>query len=201
MRQVDFTHEIPHTDGLLAGVDEAGRGPLAGPVVAAAVILPDNHDIVGLADSKKLGAEQRAKLAKMIREQSICWCVGAATPMEIDALNIHHATLLAMRRGVLGLACQPTLVLADGKFEPAVDCQVRAVIKGDSRVEVISAASIVAKEWRDEYMRRLHQVYPEFGFDQHKGYPTRAHQQALQRHGASPVHRFSYAPVSQVAGQ
>lgn len=186
--------------GLVAGVDEAGRGPLAGPVVAAAVILDDSQPIDGLADSKVLAPARRECLAAEIRLHSVAWGVGWADAAEIDALNILQATFLAMRRALVALRTPPAHVVFDGDRCPdlgglALACSVEAVIGGDSTVPGISAASILAKTARDEFMCRLEVQYPGYGFAGHKGYPTAAHVAALRRLGPSPVHRRSYAPV------
>ena len=181
-------------DTLVAGVDEVGRGPLAGPVVAAAVILSP-VSIEGLNDSKKLSAARRVVLDARIRRDAHCWSIGMASAGEIDAFNIHRATLLAMRRAVLALRVLPSLVLVDGKFTPRLPMAARAEIGGDARFESIAAASIVAKQVRDEIMRRLHEVFPQYGFDAHKGYPTRAHREAIRLHGVSSCHRRSFGPV------
>lgn len=180
---------------LIAGVDEAGRGPLAGPVVAAAVILGGAPPIEGIDDSKKLSAARRARLERGIREAALCWSVAMATPAEIDALNVHHATLLAMRRAVLGLSRRPDVALIDGRFTPELPVPARAEVGGDARIVVVAAASILAKQARDRFMRRLHDAYPRYGFAGHKGYPTRAHREALRAYGPCPHHRRSYAPV------
>lgn len=189
--------------GLVAGVDEAGRGPLAGPVVAAAVILDPQRRIKGLADSKVLTALRRERLNDLIRAQALCVSVGMAEPSEIDALNILQATLLAMRRAVQGLRLPPRHVLVDGNcvpplHSPTIACQ--AIVKGDARVAEISAASIVAKVERDRLCLDLHQRWPDYGFDEHKGYPTPTHLAALQRIGPCDAHRRSFAPVRAVLG-
>ena len=183
---------------LVAGVDEAGRGPLAGPVVAAAVILDDLNPIVGLADSKKLTALKRERLYDEIRAKALCCCIAEATVEEIDELNILQATLLAMRRAVEGLRLKPTKVLVDGNRLPVLDVLAEAIVKGDSKVQAISAASILAKVYRDRWCQELHVQYPQYGFDGHKGYGTAAHLQALKEHGATPWHRKSFAPVAEV---
>jgi ribonuclease HII len=185
-------------EALTAGVDEAGRGPLAGPVVAAAVILGPDHGIEGLADSKKLSASRREKLAVAIRTRALAWCVAAAEVEEIDSLNILRATLLAMQRAVAGLRPAPGLVLVDGNQAPRLEAAVRTVVRGDASVEAISAASILAKVSRDARMVELDGRYPGYGLAQHKGYPTASHLAALEQLGASPVHRRSFAPVRQV---
>jgi ribonuclease HII len=180
---------------MICGVDEAGRGPLAGPVFAAAVILGEAHDITGLADSKKLTARQRDALSVQIKRYAVTWAVASASVEEIDALNILQATLLAMRRAVEALQRTPTEVLVDGLYCPRIAQPARAIVRGDSSVAEISAASILAKTARDALMLELHAQYPDYGFDRHKGYPTAAHLQALRAHGVSAVHRRSFAPV------
>lgn len=180
---------------ILCGVDEAGRGPLAGPVYAAAVVLDPRRPIAGLADSKKLSARRREALAAAIREQSLAWAVAEASVEEIDRLNILQATLLAMKRAVEGLRIAPDEVLVDGTHCPPLAVAARPVVGGDARVPEISAASILAKTARDAAMLALHREYPQYGFDRHKGYPTGAHIAALRAHGVSDMHRKSYAPV------
>ena len=180
---------------VVAGVDEAGRGPLAGPVVAVAVILDAASPIAGLKDSKQLTARQREALAVEIRARSRGWAVAWADHEEIDRLNILQASLLAMTRAVAALTLQPTRVLVDGNRCPLVKQPVTAIVKGDSKVPAISAASILAKVERDAAMRRLDVLYPGYGFAVHKGYPTPAHLAALDERGASPVHRKSFGPV------
>ncbi len=187
-----------HPPGLVAGVDEAGRGPLAGPVVAAAVILDDLNPIEGLNDSKKLTAARREALYDEIRAKALCCSIAEASVEEIDRLNILQATLLAMRRAVLGLRLKPVLVLVDGNQLPVLDVQAEAIVKGDSLVQAISAASILAKVTRDRWCERLHEQYPEYGFDGHKGYGTAAHLAALRLHGACEEHRRTFAPVAHV---
>ncbi len=184
--------------GLIAGVDEAGRGPLAGPVVAAAVILDDLHPIPGLADSKKLTALKRERLFDQIRAKALCCSIAEATVEEIDALNILQATLLAMQRAVNGLRLKPNKVLVDGNQLPVLDVLAEAIVKGDSKVQAISAASILAKVHRDRLCLAMHAQYPEYSFHLHKGYGTAAHLAALQEFGASPWHRKSFSPVAQV---
>ena len=184
--------------GLIAGVDEAGRGPLAGPVVAAAVILDDLNPISGLADSKKLTALKRERLYDEIRAKALCCSIAEATVEEIDELNILQATMLAMRRAVEGLRLKPTKVLVDGNRLPVLDVLAEAIVKGDSKVQAISAASILAKVHRDRWCQELHAQYPQYGFDGHKGYGTAAHLQALKEHGATPWHRKSFSPVAEV---
>ena len=186
------------SSALICGVDEAGRGPLAGAVFAAAVILDPAAPIAGLKDSKQLSERRRDRLAVLIREQALAWSIAVASIEEIDALNIHHATLLAMKRAVEGLAIAPGEVLVDGLYCPAVAYAARAIVKGDALVAEISAASILAKTARDAEMRELDQRFPQYGFARHKGYPTKAHIEALHRHGISIVHRRSYAPVAKL---
>jgi len=180
---------------MICGVDEAGRGPLAGPVFAAAVILGADHGIVGLDDSKKLSERKRNLLAAEIRAHAIAWAIADASVAEIDSLNILQATLLAMRRAVESLARAPSMVLVDGLYCPQISLPARAVVRGDSTVAEISAASILAKTSRDTLMLELHELFPHYGFDRHKGYPTTAHLKALRVHGVSAVHRRSFAPV------
>ena len=183
---------------LTAGVDEAGRGALVGNVVAAAVILPARFALPGLTDSKKLSARQREVLFDGITAQALAWCAAAASPAEIDTLNIHHATLLAMRRAVEGLATAPQQVLVDGKFTPALAMPARAIVGGDASEACIAAASIIAKVTRDRQMAELDARFPGYGFAAPKGYGTKAHLAALARLGATPEHRRSYAPVRAV---
>jgi ribonuclease HII len=182
--------------GLVAGVDEAGRGPLAGPVVAAAVILDDRQPIQGLADSKQLTALRREKLYDEIRAKALCCSVAQASVEEIDQLNILQATMLAMRRAVLGLRLKPAKVLVDGNRLPALEVMAEAIVCGDALVPAISAASILAKVTRDRLLCELHLQHPEYGFDRHKGYGTAQHLRALQAHGALAIHRRSFAPVA-----
>ncbi len=184
--------------GLVAGVDEAGRGPLAGPVVAAAVILDQRQPIAGLADSKKLTARQRELLFEQICAKALCCSIAHASVEEIDRINILQATLLAMQRAVAGLRLKPSRVLVDGNRLPVLDVLAQAIIKGDSLVPCISAASILAKVHRDRCCRELHQQYPLYGFDAHKGYGTAQHLAALRTHGACPEHRRTFAPVAKV---
>ncbi len=191
--QAQLVWDVP---GLVAGVDEAGRGPLAGPVVAAAVILDDLKPIKGLADSKQLTALRRERLYDEIRAKALCCSIAQASVEEIDQLNILQATLLAMRRAVLGLRLKPTKVLVDGNRLPALDVLAEAIVSGDALVPCISAASILAKVTRDRMLCELHLQHPEYGFDRHKGYGTAEHLRALQAHGALPVHRRSFAPVA-----
>ena len=179
----------------VAGVDEVGRGPLAGPVVAAAVILDPARPIEGLADSKLLSEQKREQLHILIRERAIAWAVGRAETEEIDQINILQASLLAMRRAVLALRPQPEFALIDGNRCPALPCPAEAIIKGDMTVAAISAASILAKVTRDREMVELDQLYPGYGFASHKGYPTKAHLTALSTLGITPIHRRSFGPV------
>ena len=181
---------------MCAGVDEAGRGPLAGPVVAAAVILDDLHPIEGLADSKKLTSRRREKLYDQIMARALCCSIAQASVQEIDALNILQATLLAMRRAVEGLRLKPVKVLVDGNRLPVLDVRAEAIVQGDALVASISAASILAKVHRDRLCAQWHEQYPAYGFDQHKGYGTAAHLQALHEHGPCEHHRISFAPVA-----
>lgn len=185
----------------LCGVDEAGRGPLAGPVMAAAVMLDPERPIDGLRDSKKLSAAARERLANAIRERAAAWCVAEASVAEIDQLNILHATMLAMQRAVAGLGRAPDEVLVDGNRCPNWAWRSQAVVKGDDKVAAIAAASILAKTARDQFMCSLHDDYPAYGFAQHMGYGTAAHLAALKAHGACPQHRRSFAPVKLVLHQ
>ena len=182
-------------DTLLCGVDEAGRGPLAGPVMAAAVMLDPVHPVEGLADSKQLSARKREALAANIKVRARAWAVASASVEEIDALNILQATLLAMRRAVSSMAVTPQLVLVDGVHCPSLAAPTRGVVRGDATVAEISAASILAKVARDAEMQLLHHLHPQYGFDRHKGYPTAAHLAALREHGVSTAHRRTFAPV------
>ena len=185
-----------HPTGLVAGVDEAGRGPLAGPVVAAAVLLDDQNPIHGLNDSKKLTPARREKLFDEIRAKALCCSIAQASVEEIDELNILHATMLAMRRAVEGLRLKPSLVLVDGNRLPTkLKVPAEAIVKGDARVSSIAAASILAKVHRDRLCLELHETYPHYGFATHKGYPTADHLAALALHGACLVHRRSFEPV------
>ncbi|MFE4111714.1 MULTISPECIES: ribonuclease HII [Kosakonia] len=194
---IEFVY--PHTH-LVAGVDEVGRGPLVGAVVTAAVILDPERPIVGLNDSKKLSEKRRLSLSHEIKEKALAWCLGRAEPHEIDALNILHATMLAMQRAVAGLAIAPEFVLIDGNRCPALPMPSLAVVKGDSRVAEISAASILAKVARDAEMAELDIIFPQYGFAQHKGYPTAFHLERLAEHGATEHHRRSFAPVKRALG-
>jgi len=184
-------------EGLIAGVDEAGRGPLAGPVVAAAVILDERKPIHGLADSKKLSAKRREALFEEIRAKALCCSIAQAGVLEIDTLNILQATLLAMRRAVLGLRLPPKLVLVDGNRLPMLEMRAEAIVKGDATVPAISAASILAKVSRDRWCVDYHQLFPQYGFDQHKGYGTTDHLAALRQHGPCPEHRRTFRPVAE----
>ncbi len=188
--------ELIVPEGLVCGIDEAGRGPLAGPVVAAAVILNPANPIAGLNDSKKLSEKKRELLAAEIREKAIAWCVAEASVEEIDQLNILQATFLAMQRAVAGLSVAAESALVDGNRCPKLRIPVEAVVKGDGKIASIAAASILAKTVRDRGMLGLHAQYPEYGFDRHMGYPTAVHVAALEKHGPSPVHRKSFGPVA-----
>jgi ribonuclease HII len=193
--QASFLWDTP---GLVAGVDEAGRGPLAGPVVAAAVILDDLNPIAGLADSKKLTPARRERLYDEIRAKALCCSIAEASVEEIDTLNILQATLLAMRRAVEGLRLKPAKVLVDGNRLPVLDVLAEAIVKGDAKVPAISAASILAKVHRDRWCADYDREFPQYGFAAHKGYGTAEHIAALREHGACPQHRKSFAPVSGV---
>lgn len=184
--------------GDVCGIDEAGRGPLAGPVVAAAVILDPASPIVGLDDSKKLPEKRRTLLAVEIRAKALAWCVAAASAEEIDQINILQATFLAMQRAVAGLSLAPVRAVVDGNRGPRLDIPVEAVVQGDGKIAAIAAASILAKTVRDAGMVKLHLQYPQYGFDRHKGYPTAAHLAALQAHGPCPEHRRSFGPVAKL---
>lgn len=185
--------------GLVAGVDEAGRGPLAGPVVAAAVILDELHPIAGLADSKTLSERRRLALAEQIRARALCCAVAEATEREIDELNILQASMLAMQRAVGALRLRPHRVVVDGNRTPALEMPVAAVVQGDRLIAAVSAASILAKVHRDALCRALHERHPGYGFDRHKAYPTPAHLDALRRLGPCEAHRRSFAPVREAA--
>lgn len=191
--QAKLAWDVP---GLVAGVDEAGRGPLAGPVVAAAVMLDERAPIKGLADSKVLTAARRERLYDEIRAKALCCSVALATVEEIDRLNILQATMLAMQRAVNGLRLKPTKVLVDGNRLPSLNVLAEAIVSGDALVPAISAASILAKVTRDRMLEDLHARFPEYGFDRHKGYGTAQHLKALQEHGPLDVHRRSFAPVA-----
>ena len=191
------TFEFSETGTWVAGVDEVGRGPLAGPVVTAAVILDPENPISGLADSKVLSEKRREILFEEIQQKAIAWAIGRAEVEEIDEINILQATMLAMQRAVAGLSPQPEHVLVDGNRCPALPCSAEAIIKGDGRVPAISAASIIAKVTRDREMVLLDRQYPGYGLAGHKGYPTKAHVAALQELGVTPIHRRSFSPVRQ----
>ena len=193
LEQAPLNFDVP---GLMAGVDEAGRGPLAGPVVAAAVILDDLHPIAGLNDSKKLTAKRREKLFDEIKAKALCFSIAEATVQEIDEINILQATMLAMKRAVEGLRLKPVKVLVDGNRLPAIDIRAEAIVQGDALVPAISAASILAKVHRDRLCEQMHAQYPQYGFDQHKGYGTAVHLAALQAHGPAECHRLTFAPVA-----
>lgn len=192
------TQAMPEVAPLICGVDEAGRGPIAGPVFAAAVMLHPRRAIEGLKDSKLLTAARREALAERIRREARAWAVASATVEEIDRLNILQAALLAMQRAVQALALRPDEAWVDGDRCPALACRARAIVGGDRSVPLISAASILAKTARDAEMLRLHARYPEYALDRHKGYPTPEHLELLARHGASAVHRRSFAPVRRI---
>ena len=180
---------------VIAGVDEAGRGPLAGPVVAAAVVFDNHVDLPGLNDSKKLTSSRREALAWQIKKQSLAWAVGVSTVSEILRLNIHQASLVSMRRAIQGLELNPEHVLVDGFAIPGLEVSQTALVGGDGRSAAIAAASIVAKTTRDRLMEVCHHLYPQYGFDRHKGYGTSEHLQALEQHGPCPLHRMGFAPV------
>ncbi len=197
--KITLQEELPIIKGVLAGTDEAGRGPLAGNVVAAAVILNAKMPIAGLDDSKKLTQKKREALAVEIKQKALAWSVISISPQQIDEINILQASLLAMRSAAEALEVRPDHIFVDGnKILLDCFCETTAIIKGDSRVAEISAASILAKVERDAQMLELHQQYPEYGFDKHKGYPTRAHREILKSIGPCPEHRRSYAPVREV---
>ncbi|MDF5003785.1 ribonuclease HII [Vibrio parahaemolyticus] len=192
--------EYPQGYQLIAGVDEVGRGPLVGDVVTAAVILDPNSPIEGLNDSKKLSEKKRLALLPEIKEKALAWAVGRCSPEEIDELNILQATMVAMQRAIAGLKVQPDLVLIDGNRCPELSMDSQAVVKGDLRVAEISAASIIAKVVRDQEMEELDKQYPQFGFAKHKGYPTKAHFEAIEQHGVISEHRKSFKPVKKAIG-
>lgn len=192
--------EYPTGYSLVAGVDEVGRGPLVGDVVTAAVILDPNNPIEGLTDSKKLSEKKRLALYPEIKEKALAWAVGHCSPEEIDHLNILQATMVAMQRAIEGLAILPDLALIDGNRVPTLSMDAIAVVKGDLRVQEISAASIIAKVVRDQEMEDLDKLHPEFGFAQHKGYPTKAHFAAIEQHGVIDQHRKSFKPVKRALG-
>lgn len=182
---------------LTAGIDEAGRGPLAGPVFAAAVILDQNNKIHGLRDSKKLSAKKRDELALIIKDKAVAWCVASASVEEIDSINILQATMLAMTRAYQGLNIQAEIVLIDGNRVPSGinNVKAQAIVKGDDAHDCIAAASILAKTFRDNYCYDLHEQFPQYGFDQHKGYGTKLHLEMIQKHGPCSEHRTSFAPI------
>ncbi|EPS4449713.1 ribonuclease HII [Vibrio parahaemolyticus] len=192
--------EYPQGYQLIAGVDEVGRGPLVGDVVTAAVILDPNNPIEGLNDSKKLSEKKRLTLLPEIKEKALAWAVGRCSPEEIDELNILQATMVAMQRAIAGLKVQPDLALIDGNRCPELLMDSQAVVKGDLRVAEISAASIIAKVVRDQEMEELDKQYPQFGFAKHKGYPTKAHFEAIEQHGVISEHRKSFKPVKKALG-
>lgn len=202
MKKIDLNLPLfNYLDDVICGVDEAGRGPLAGPVFAAAVILDPARPIEGLRDSKKLTEARRDALAIEIKAHALSWSIAECSEQEIDTLNILQATMLAMRRAIEGLHILPTLALIDGNRCPVVSVRAEAIIKGDDKVPAISAASILAKTARDHALGLLHLQYPHYAFDQHKGYPTALHLERLRLHGVSPVHRKSYAPVRALLGE
>ena len=186
---------------IICGVDEAGRGPLAGPVFAAAVILDPAKPIAGLRDSKKLSPTRRDELALIIQRDALAWSIAQCSAAEIDALNILQATMLAMRRAIEGLSVAPTLALIDGNRCPVTTIRTEAIVKGDDKVIEISAASILAKTARDALLLEMHARYPQYAFDQHKGYPTALHLARLREHGVTPEHRRSYAPVRELLNE
>lgn len=190
---------MPFEEAFICGVDEAGRGPLAGPVYAAAVILDPARPVAGLRDSKTLSPRRREQLAVLIRERAIAWSIASASAAEIDRINILQATLLAMGRAVAGLAVRPVLARVDGNQAPRLECRVETLVRGDSLEPAISAASILAKTARDEYLLELHQRFPIYGFDGHKGYPSAMHLRLLAEHGPCVEHRMSFAPVRAAA--
>lgn len=192
---IQIAFSFSDADELICGVDEAGRGPIAGPVFAAAVILDPKRPIDGLRDSKKLSDAKRRYLAVLIREKATAWSIAECSIAEIDELNILHATMLAMKRAVENLAVTPSLVLIDGNRCPMLSVRSEAIVGGDDKVDAISAASILAKTARDEALMQLHGQYPQYAFDRHKGYPTALHLERLRQYGVSAVHRTSYRPV------
>lgn len=192
---------VPDEFNRICGVDESGRGPLAGPVFAACVMLHPARPIKGLADSKTLSEQERDRLTLIIKEYSLAWAIGFASVKEIDRMNILQATLLAMKRAVKALSLVPTRVLVDGNQSPRLSCPVTAIVRGDSLIPEISAASIIAKTARDAEMVVLHRRFPYYGFDRHKGYSTERHLEALRVHGVSVVHRRSFAPVRELMGE
>ena len=197
MHDIDLNIDLSPYN-FIAGLDEAGRGPLVGSVVAAAVILDPARPIEGLRDSKKLSEKKRDLLATEIREKALAWSVVSVDAEEIDRINILQASLLAMQRAGEMLSVKPDIALVDGNKCPAMSCRVEAIVKGDSKVAAISAASILAKVDRDQQMYRLHEQYPQYGFDKHKGYPTRMHMELLREHGPCPFHRKSFSPVKKL---
>lgn len=199
-KEIEFAEVIYPQVELIAGVDEVGRGPLVGDVVTAAVILDKNNSISGLADSKKLSEKKLALMFDEIQAKALCISVGRASPAEIDELNILHATMLAMQRAVQGLTIQPEFVFIDGNRCPELAMSSEAIVKGDARVAEISAASIIAKVTRDREMQELDKRYPQYGFAKHKGYPTKAHFEALEKYGAIDEYRKSFKPVKKVLG-
>ncbi|MEZ8166101.1 ribonuclease HII [Vibrio tasmaniensis 1F-187] len=192
--------EYPQGYQLFAGVDEVGRGPLVGDVVTAAVILDPNNPIEGLNDSKKLSEKKRLALLPQIKEKALAWSVGRCSPQEIDELNILQATMVAMQRAIAGLSVQPDMALIDGNRVPELPMAGLAIVKGDLRVAEISAASIIAKVVRDQEMEELDKLHPEFGFAKHKGYPTKAHFEAIEKHGVTEHYRKSFKPVKRILG-
>ncbi|EAQ53466.1 MULTISPECIES: ribonuclease HII [Vibrio] len=192
--------EYPQGYQLFAGVDEVGRGPLVGDVVTAAVILDPNNPIEGLNDSKKLSEKKRLALLPEIKEKALAWSVGRCSPQEIDELNILQATMVAMQRAIAGLSVQPDIALIDGNRVPELPMAGLAIVKGDLRVAEISAASIIAKVVRDQEMEELDKLHPEFGFAKHKGYPTKAHFEAIEKHGVTEHYRKSFKPVKRILG-
>ena len=197
--QLSFEDVFSSWISLVCGADEAGRGPIAGPVFAAAVILDPDHPIDGLKDSKKLSENRRDELAQLIKEKAKAWSIAQCSVAEIDELNILWASMLAMKRAIERLSIKPELALIDGNRCPKeLSVRARAIVKGDDRIPVISAASILAKTARDAIMMELHSQYPEYGFDRHKGYPTAFHLAQLEKFGVSPVHRKTYAPVRKI---
>jgi ribonuclease HII len=192
---------VPDEFNRICGVDESGRGPLAGPVFAACVMLHPARPIQGLADSKTLSKQERDRLTLIIKEYSLAWAIGFASVKEIDRMNILQATLLAMKRAVKALSLVPARVLVDGNQSPRLSCPVTAIVRGDSLIPEISAASIIAKTARDAQMVALHRRFPYYGFDRHKGYSTEQHLEALRVHGVSVVHRRSFAPVRELIGE
>lgn len=201
MKAATLFDDAGYAGEVICGVDEAGRGPLAGPVFAAAVILDPAKPIAGLRDSKKLSPARRDELALIIQRDALAWSIAQCSVAEIDALNILHATMLAMRRAIEGLSVIPTLALIDGNRCPVTTVRTEAIVKGDDNVIEISAASILAKTARDALLVEMHTRYPQYGFDQHKGYPTALHLARLREHGVTPEHRRSYAPVRKLLNE